>query len=202
MSTAAVERTHSTASCVYGCDPDVEAYDAKLLGDLRGEFFDRFLLAAKRRLAAAGKRMQVHIELESFRPDAPQTRWRTRPGNITFHWQRWLRSGLADEATLFGRAWSVQQALNDPVGQEAIREAEAADVPLHTSHPIWYGKEDQGNADWLEYAYRFEGVSGYTLYESAELYDTQHLGSDGRLQFHPGLCEGIRERVNRLGLLD
>ena len=88
------------------------------------------------------------------------------------------------------------------MGQEAIREGIAANVPLHTSHPIWFGKQDQTNADWIEYAHGVEGVSGYTLYESAELYDMDRLGPDGRLQFHPGLCEGIRDRVCSLGFVD
>ena len=186
----------------YGVNPDVEPYDPALLGALRGEFFDQFLRAAKRRLSAAGKRMQVHAEMESFRPDACQSRRRTRPGNITFNWRSWLRTGLADEATLFGRGWMPEQMLNDALTLEMLREAAAADVPVHLSKAVGHSRDGGVHADLLEYICRFGGLAGYTLYETAAMYDGQHLGSDGRLQFHPGLCEGIRDRVRSLGLVD
>ena len=186
----------------YGVNPDVEPYDPALLGALRGEFFDQFLRATKRRLSAAGKRMQVHAEMESFRPDACQSRRRTRPGNITFNWCSWLRTGLADEATLFGRGWMPDRMLNDALTLEMLREAADADVPVHLSKAVGHSRDGGVHADLLEYIYRFGGLAGYTLYETAAMYDGQHLGSDGQLQFHPGLCEGIRDRVRSLGLVD
>jgi hypothetical protein len=186
----------------YGVNPDVEPYDPALLGALRGEFFDQFLRATKRRLSAAGKRMQVHAEMESFRPDACQSRRRTRPGNITFNWRSWLRTGLADEATLFGRGWMPEQMLNDALTLEMLREAADADVPVHLSKAVGHSRDGRIHADLLEYIYRFGGLAGYTLYETAAMYNGQHLGSDGQLQFHPGLCEGIRDRVRSLGLVD
>ena len=54
----------------YGVNPDVEPYDPVLLGDVRGDLYDRFLRAAKTRLAAAGLPLHHHIEIESFHPDA------------------------------------------------------------------------------------------------------------------------------------
>ncbi len=186
----------------YGVNPDVEPYDPALLGALRGEFFDQFLRVTKRRLSAAGKRMQVHAEMESFRPDACQSRRRTRPGNITFNWRSWLRTGLADEATLFGRGWMPEQMLNDALTLEMLREAADADVPVHLSKAVGHSRDGRIHADLLEYIYRFGGLAGYTLYETAAMYNGQHLGSDGQLQFHPGLCEGIRDRVRSLGLVD
>ena len=184
----------------YGVNPDVEPYDPALLGALRGEFFDQFLRATKRRLSAAGKRMQVHAEMESFRPDACQGRWRTRPGNITFNWRSWLHTGLADEATLFGRGWMPDRMLNDALTLEMLREAADTNVPVHLSKAVGHSRDGAVHADLLEYIYRFGGLAGYTLYETAAMYDGQHLGADDQLQFHPGLCEGIRDRVRSLGL--
>ena len=114
----------------YGVDPDVEPYDVELVGALRGEFYDRFLMAAKEWLSAAGKRMQLHAEMESFRPDACQARWRTRPGNIIFNWRGWLRTGLADEATLFGRGWTPERLLDDALAKDMLNEAAHAGVPV------------------------------------------------------------------------
>ena len=185
----------------YGVNPDVEPYDPALLGALRGEFYDQFLWTVRRRLAAAGKRMQVHLEVESFRPDAAQARWRTRPGNITFNWRRWLRSGLADGATLMGINWSPERVLNDELGQEMLQEAGAAGVPVHLRHTISWSRDGAVHADRLEYAYRFGGLSGYNFYETANMYDRRNLGPEGQLQFYPGLLESIRERIANLGLL-
>ena len=181
----------------YGVNPDVEDFDHKLLGDIRGDFFDQFLRRAKHRLAAAGKPLQLHLEVESFRPDAAQGRWRTRPGNINFHWRRWLRSGLADEATMFGRGWSVERILDDPLANEMIAEANAAGVPMHLSKQV--SRDGKQQADWVEKAYNKGGLAGYSYYESAGFLDGE---KDGKLQFHEGVMDSIRERVGSLGLLD
>jgi hypothetical protein len=185
----------------YGTNPDTEYYDPELLGGLRGEFFDLFLRAAKTRLSAAGKRLSVHAEMESFRPDACQSRWRTRPGNIDFNWRGWLRSGLADEATLLARGWNVDRILDDALVQEMLREAADAGVPAHLSKQVGHN-EEMPDQDKLEYAYRHGGLAGYCLYETAAMYDRdQPVSPDGTLSFQPGLLESVRRRVESLGLL-
>ena len=184
----------------YGADPDRDSYDPELLGALRGEFFDVFLRAAKKRLSAAGKTFQVHVELESFRPDAMPGPRRSRPGKMTFNWRSWLRAGLPDEATIFGRLWFPDQALKDSMMREIITEATHAGVPTHYSHPVWKAHDPQAHADWVEAVYR-GGPNGYTLYETSAMYKKE-LGPDGQLQFHPGLAEAIHDRVEKLGIVD
>jgi len=184
----------------YGVDPDTQPYEPDLLGALRGEFFDRFLRAAKRRLAAAGKRLSVHAEMESFRPDACQARWRSRPGNIAFNWRGWLRSGLADEATLFGRSWDPDRLLSDSLVGEMLAEAEAAGVPVHLSRQVGLG-DHMSEADKLEYTYRDGRLAGYCFYETASMYDPNtRVDFEGRLNFRPGLLESVRHRAESLGL--
>ncbi|MSP12227.1 MAG: hypothetical protein EXR62_04625 [Chloroflexi bacterium] len=188
----------------YGVNPDVEPYDPALLGDLRGDIYDQFLWAVKERLSAAGMPLQLHIEVESFRPDAGMSRVRTRPGNIAFHWRRWLRSGLADETTLFGRAWMAQRLLNDAGVLDVIGEAAVAGVPAHLSEPVGLSEKDGKTlADQIEYSYRWSSehpgkLAGYTMYETASMFDSSAVGADGKLQFHPGLTEAVHERVKEL----
>ena len=183
----------------YGANPDTEPYDPDLLGKLRGEFFDMFLRAAKTRLSAAGKRLSVHAEMESFRPDACQGRTRSRPGNIEFDWRGWLSSGLADEATLFSRAWDPDVTLSDGLVLEMLDEAKAAGVPVHLSRQVGHGAMSM--PDKLEYAYRSGRLAGYCFYETASMYDREKpLDRRGRLRFKPGLLEEIRERMIALGL--
>ena len=186
----------------YGVNPDVEPYDPALLGDVRGDLYDRFLRAARTRLAAAGLPMHHHIEIESFRPDASPSRTRSRPGNITFHWRRWLQTGLTDETTLFGRAWPPKRLLSDAFVQDVLNEVTANNVPAHLSLPVNVSGGDGSRlADQIEYTYRSGRLDGYTIYETAALYDRHHTGADGRLHFLPGLTEAVRERAGEIGLL-
>ena len=184
----------------YGSDPDTGYFDPELLGAVRGEFFDRFLRAAKARLSAAGKKLSVHTEMEGFRPDSCQARWRSMP-NIIFNWRNWLRSGLADEATLFGRAWNVDRLLEDPLTQEMLGEAAAAGVPVHMNNPVGHHAEEMSDPEKLEYSYNKGGLGGYCFYETAAMYDgAEPVSADGTLNFRPGLLESIRETVDSLGL--
>jgi hypothetical protein len=184
----------------YGVNPDIAPYDPTLLGEVRGDFYDQFLRRVKGRLDAAGKRMHIHLEVESFRPDAVQARRRTRPGNIAFHWQRWLREGLPHECTLMGVQWTPQQILTDPVGRQMLAAAAEAGVPVNLRHFMWTTRDGPTHAERLEYAFRDEAVAGYNLYETASFYDTRALGSDGALQYYPGMLEAIRDKVKELGI--
>lgn len=185
----------------YGVNPDTEPYDPVLLGDVRGDLYDGFLRAAKARLAAAELPLHHHIEIESFRPDASPSRTRSRPGNINFHWRRWLRTGLTDETTLFGRAWTPVRLLSDAFVQDVLNEVATTGVPAHLSLPVKVSGTDGGRlADQIEYTYRSGRLDGYTIYETAALYDRHKTGADGRLHFLPGLTEAVRERAEALGL--
>jgi hypothetical protein len=184
----------------YGVNPDHAPYDPALVGALRGEFFDQFLQKVQRRLHAAGKRMHVHCEVESFRPDACQARWRTRPGNIHFNWQHWLQSGLPDEVTLMCVKYTPQQALSDPVGRELLGAARRAGVPVNLRHFIWTSRDGAVQAGRLEDAYRDDDVSGYNLYEAASFYDASALGPNGEFRYHAGLREAIRDKIRELSI--
>ena len=186
----------------YGVDPNVGPYEPELIGALRGEFYDQFLRTARERLSAAGKRMQLHLEVESFRPDATLKARHMNPGNIAFNWRGWLRSGLADETTLAGSGWMPERALGDPVGREMVEECATAGVPAHFRQPVMQTREPQVHADCMEAAFRDEGVGGYMLYESGTLLDPEHYQPGGPLVFLPGLTEALRDRARSLGFVD
>ena len=98
---------------------------------------------------------------------------------------------------MFGRGWSVERILDDPLANEMIAEANAAGVPMHLNKQV--SRDGKQQADWVEKAYNKGGLAGYTYYESAGFLDGE---KDGKLQFHEGVMESIRERVGSLGLLD
>ena len=125
-----------------------------------------------------------------------------RPGNITFHWRRWLRTGLTDETTLFGRAWPPERLLGDGYVQEVLDVVSETGVPAHLSLPVKVSGTDGGRlADQIEYTFRSGRLDGYTIYETAALYDRHETEPDGRLSFLPGLTEAVRARAGALGLL-
>ena len=186
----------------YGADPDVDLYDPELFGALRGEFFDQFLWAAKRRLAAFGRRLEAYIEVESFRRDGPLARQVTRPGNIVFNWRDWLRSGLLDEAMLMAAVWTPRQALEDPLGREIVWKAAAAGIPLYQRYFLSASRDGAFHADVLESVFR-AGLAGYNLYEASSLYDVTTVGPDRELEssLHPGLALALHDRIVKLGLM-
>ena len=171
----------------YGVNPDVEPYEPELLAGIRGEFLDGFLRLAKKRLAAVGKRFQLHLEADAFRPDALP---RSIPGRVAFNWRSWLRSGLADEATLAGE-------LDDPEVREMLREARAAGVPVHL--------RDSGFGNdfaYLDTAYQDEAVDGYVIYEAGSMLDWKRFKPGGPLLYLEGVTESIRDRAAGLGIVD
>ena len=109
---------------------------------------------------------------------------------------------MVDEATLFGRAWSPERILADELAQEALDEVNANAVPAHLSLPVGLSRgEGKRLADQIEIAYRCGRLQGYTMYESAALYDREATGADGRLHFRPGLTEAVRARAEALGFI-
>ncbi|MCY3905427.1 MAG: hypothetical protein OXF76_19885 [Caldilineaceae bacterium] len=186
----------------YGVNPDVEPYDPQLLADLRGDLYDRFVRAARERLTAAGLAFHHHVEIESFRPDAAPSRTRSRPGHINFHWRGWLENGLVDEVTLFGRQWQPERILADEFIRETLDEINVHGVPGHLSLPVGISRQDGDRlADQIEIAYRSNQLAGYTMYESAAMYDRMATDAGGRLEFLPGLTEAVRDRSQELGLV-
>ena len=86
--------------------------------------------------------------------------------------------------------------------QDVLNEVTANNVPAHLSLPVNVSGGDGSRlADQIEYTYRSGRLDGYTIYETAALYDRHHTGADGRLHFLPGLTEAVRERAGEIGLL-
>ena len=138
--------------------------------------------------------------MESFRADACQARWRTRPGNITFNWHKWLSSGLADEATLLCRGWDPDRTLEDPLTHEMLEEAKKANIPVHISDPVRQG-QNMSETEKLGFSYRDGRLAGYCFYETASMYDRDKpVGPNNRLNFRAGLIEEIRRQVDKLGI--
>ena len=181
----------------HGVNPDVEAYDEALLGALRGEFLDQFLMMARRRLNAAGKRVSVHLEPDAFNSDAPLAKARMRPGRINYNWRRWLRGGLVDEVMLLAEGWTPEEILVDKTGEEMLLEADASEIPVHLGQSLWADRDPRGQADRLEYASSFRGLAGYNMADTSALYDREKV-AQGELAFRDGLTEELGKAIESL----
>ena len=181
---------------LYGVNPSTSRFDPVKLGNIRGLFFDQFLMDIRKFLTKNGKKLSVNLEPESFRSDACQSRWRTRPGNIIFNWQKWITSGIADEATLLCRGWDVAKILNDKVAGNMLKHANNMNIPVHLSKQVGHGA---GEPEKLQASYDDQRLSGYCYYETATMVDTHNPISDkGLLNFKPGLLESIKTQIDLL----
>lgn len=181
---------------LYGVNPNTSCFDPKKIGNIRGLVFDQFLMDIKKFLTKNGKILSVNLETESFRSDACQSRRRTRPGNIIFNWQKWINSGIADEATLLCRGWDVDKTLNDEVTGDMLKHANNMNVPVHLSKQVGHGASEP---EKLQASYNDKRLSGYCYYETATMVDTHKpISENGLLNFKPGLLESIKNQINLL----
>jgi hypothetical protein len=148
------EENHSTHTDYpedYGFNPVVLAR-CRAGGDLRavaarvrGDAYTEFLRRAKARLAASGRRLRYHLNMDWFRPDPPPCRALAYPANLRFDWERWLDEGLMDAAVL--RSYHHRTAmLTDAFGAELVSACRRRGIPIAFNHHIfqdeaWYRDE-------------------------------------------------------------
>jgi hypothetical protein len=114
----------------HGGNPDREPYDLLRLAAIRGDVYEAFLRAAKRRLSVAGKKLQLHLEVESFRPDAP---WLDDVRLAPLAAVRPRRRGDADGRWLVAGSHPRRRARSgdDPL----VQPGRAADLPAQLHPP-------------------------------------------------------------------
>lgn len=107
----------------YGFNPPIlEAYrqrhgdgpiDLSKLAAVRGDFYTAFLQEVSSLVHSRGKKLQVHLHAEAFRPNLTFGQKHGIPINIDFQWKRWIEEGLVDEVHL-RTSWF--EAAEDPLG--------------------------------------------------------------------------------------
>ena len=175
--------------------------DLDALAEVRGRGYTSFLRNLRARLTSVGATLHHHLEVESWRPDAPLARRRTQAGALRFEWQAWLAEGLLDEATLMGVAWLPERIVADPLAREMAERAHAGGIPLHLRHHMFNSTDPGTHADRMESTYASGVVDGYIYYDSACLIDRFRQPRDGGFTFLPGMLETLRDRAARLGIL-
>ena len=132
---------------------------------VRGDAYTEFLVAAKKRIAARGKKMRLNFELDFLRPHPPARRLLAYPANVEMQWQRWIELRLPDEAVFRHYGLSFEQILQDPQTAEIAAACRAQGIPIHFNRYINAG--DAGrlmrDVDVIKADTRFDG---YIFYET------------------------------------
>ena len=135
------------------------------------------------------------------------------PANLHFDWKTWLAEGLFDGATLrtsWFEAWEdppdgvadrqlLDNALGDPVAEEAMAVANRAGVPLYLNRYVARAVDDEGYAANFEAVYNDERLSGFDLYESGTLMQAKPDASG--LDYAGRCMDLIRDKSRKLGIL-
>jgi hypothetical protein len=167
----------------HGVDIRSQAHDPALLAGLRGEHYSAFVHETSRRVRARGKRMQVHVHTEAFRPDASHGRLMGFPANIRFDWKSWLEERLVDGITLRTSWFEAMEdpfnarsqrsrlpgALEDPVVEEALAMAGRLRIPAYLNRYISRAVGLDEYLTDLERIHRDPRFSGFDIYEFAGL---------------------------------
>jgi len=168
----------------YGVDMLREPFDYGDLRRLRGEFYTDFLRAARQRLNAAGRGMQLHV---SARMKSPE--WHSEM-EVHFDWPTWLREGLADEVTV------KMQSVRGEIAPEVAAAARTAGMKVNAC-PYLNGMPRHPRGPDLARHVAHDalagGADGFIMYENAAFMAAQEDGAVTITQ--PWLVEALREHA-------
>lgn len=154
----------------YGVDVRRQAFDWEAWRRLRGDYYTRFLEEAKTVIHASHKKLQLHLEdLMEGTPDGSTLR------EIHWDWETWLERGIPDEVTL--KALNLH-AFRTHFGREVIRRCREKGIPVQFCTFI-HRHGILGLKNWKEFLarqVRDSGLTGFNVYENAELIISQQNG--------------------------
>jgi hypothetical protein len=205
----------------YGWNPPVlEAYREKFgsgpieptkLATVRGDYYTDFLRESSALVRAQGKKLQVHLHAEAFRPDRVFGQQYGVPDNIDFQWRRWIKEGLIDEVYL-RTSWfeaaedplgsnatnrsQLSLMLADPVVTEMMEAAGKNHLPVTLNRYIGRAAALAEYLDDLEFVARDGQFAGFDVYEFFDLAqaDPRCPGLTSRL----GRLDGLKKRWQRI----
>ena len=133
--------THTEYPEEYGFNAVVRQQCARTGADVaivRGDAYTQFLREAKQRVAARGKRLRYHLNVDYFGGNPPMNRRLAFPANLRWDWARWIDEGLIDEAAL--RFWSkpFDCIFDDAVAQEMIARCRQRNIPVTVNRYLPY----------------------------------------------------------------
>ena len=186
--------------------------DVTEVARLRGAHYTAFVREASRRARARGKRLQVHIHTEAFRPDPCHGQLMGFPANIDFDWRGWLHARLVDGVTL-RTSWfegmedpfsaraersRLPGALQDAVVEEALALCAELGVPAYLNRYISRAVGLDEYLTDLDRIYHDRRFAGFDIYEFVHL-----ARPNGRGELAPvgARLERLRAKAREIGLV-
>jgi hypothetical protein len=201
----------------YGWNPPVlAAYNERFgpgpgdpagIAAVRGDFYTEFLREASALVRARGKKLQVHLHAEAFRPKPVFGQQHGIPSNIEFQWRRWLEEELVDEVYL-RTSWfeaaedplgaetttrsRLTRALADPVVEEMLAVAARKNLPVTLNRYIGRAARLAEYLDDITLALRDGRFAGFDVYEHFDI--AQADATKAGLTERQGRVSGLRAR--------
>ena len=141
-----------------GRAPAPTAADYAVIRRLRGEAHTQFLRDAKALLAAAGKRLEAHLEARMKTPPAHDTYTQ-----IHWDWSTWIEAGIVDGINL-----KYLSPLSPFVQCEVLPRTRRAGIPVHCIGAIGDVRSQPRTPEWTVETLqqcRAGGVAALSLYE-------------------------------------
>jgi len=154
------------------------------LAAVRGDFYTQFVKAASELVRARGKKLQVHLHAEAFRPKLTFGQQHGMPANIDFQWKQWIADGLIDEVHL-RTSWfeaaedplgaketnhsKLTTALADPIADEMLSLAKEHNLPVTLNRYIGRAAGLAEYLDDIATAKRDGRIDQFDVYEFFDL---------------------------------
>ncbi len=142
----------------FGRDPGATASDLEAVRRIRGEFHTQFLREAKSVLAAAGRKLEAHVEARMKTPPAHDTFTQ-----IHWDWATWIDEGIIDGVNL-----KYLGPLNRWVHREIVPRARRRGIPVHVVDAVGDPRSQPRTPEWaaeMQAMVRAGGLNGLNLYE-------------------------------------
>jgi len=195
----------------YGVDALEDDAVLDRLPRLRGEHVTAFLRDTAAKVRRAGKKMQIHMHPDAFRPNpSPRDRYWSLT-NINYDWKAWLGEGLADGSIMRpsrfegvpnpapgqAKRAGISHTLSDAVVQDMLASTGKAGVPVYFNGFIHLMTAEQYVSE-METTFRDERFAGFDLYEVAAILGPNSNGT--RVEELDGGFDKIMAKSQELGI--
>ncbi len=159
---------------------------------VRGNAYTEFLLKAKDRIEARGKKMRLNFEVDSLRSDIPAKRLLAYPANMELQWRRWIEEVSPDEAVIRHYGLTFDQVMKDVRTTEIVSLLNEKGIPVFFNRYMRPHEKGRFLSD-IDAIRARPGYAGYVFYEVASFVS---YNSDGTCTFkYPEIVEAIRHAV-------
>ncbi|MDA1349458.1 MAG: hypothetical protein O3A47_11450 [Chloroflexi bacterium] len=195
----------------YGVDALEDDAVLDRLPRLRGEHVTAFLRDTAAKVRRAGKKMQIHMHHDAFRPNpSPRERYWSLT-NINYDWKAWLAEGLADGSIMRpsrfegvpnpapgqAKRAGITHTLSDAVVKDMLASTGKAGVPIYFNGFIHLMTAEQYVSE-METIFRDERFAGFDLYEVAAILGPNSNGT--RVEELDGGFDKIMAKSQELGI--